>query len=161
MVLTIGQVARQCGVGVETLRYYEREGLIAQPSRPELSFRKYSPDAVRKVRFIQRSKALGFSLREIKELLSLRVDASTSCAEVKKRAQEKIAEIEVKISTLSMMKQALARLAEACSGRGPTVECPILEALGEGDGTTVASLVIEQSRENARPFYGCRTYVEG
>jgi MerR family transcriptional regulator, copper efflux regulator len=131
VALTIGEIAKRCGVGVETIRFYERKGLIAQPSRPESGFRRYPPDVMSRVRFIQRSKALGFSLREIKELLFLRVDASTSCAEVKKRAQEKMAEIETKIASLSVMNQALSRLTKACRGRGPTGECPILEALGE------------------------------
>jgi len=107
---TIGQVARQSGVGVETVRFYEREGLIPQPSRPESGFRRYPQDAVSRIRFIQRSKALGFSLKEIKELLSLRVDSATSCGEV---------------------KDALSKLTAACRGKRPTGACPILEALGE------------------------------
>lgn len=146
MALTIGQVAKQCGIGVETIRFYEREGLIAQPSRPESGFRGYSSDVVRRVRFIQQSKALGFSLREIRELLFLRVDSSTSCAEVKRRAQEKLAEIESKISSLSHMKQALARMTKACSGKGPVGECPILEALGGWAGPPTSSLVAANKR---------------
>ncbi|OIP35599.1 MAG: heavy metal-responsive transcriptional regulator [Deltaproteobacteria bacterium CG2_30_66_27] len=132
-LLTIGQVAKQCGVGVETIRFYEREGLIAQPSRPESGFRKYPPDAVRWVRFIQRSKALGFSLREIRELLSLRVDSATTCDAVKGRSEAKIADIEKKIRRLQEMKRALVKLTVACRGRRPTAECPILEALGGED----------------------------
>jgi Hg(II)-responsive transcriptional regulator len=130
---TIGQVASHSGVGVETVRFYERKGLIPQPPRPESGFRRYTKDTVSRIRFIQRSKALGFSLKEIKELLSLRVDSASSCGEVKKRAEEKIADIEKKIHTLREMKQALESLASACRGRGPTGECPILEALGEPD----------------------------
>ncbi len=133
MTLTIGQVARQCGVGVETIRFYEREGLITQPSRPEFGFRKYPPDAVRWVRFIQRAKALGFSLREIKDLLSLRVDSATTCDAVKGRAEAKIADIEKKIVHLQEMKRALVKLTVACRGKRPTSECPILEALGDED----------------------------
>ncbi|MBI5574945.1 MAG: MerR family DNA-binding protein [Deltaproteobacteria bacterium] len=133
MALTIGQVASRCGVGVETIRFYEREGLIAQPSRPESGFRQYPPDAVRRVRFIQRSKDLGFSLREIRELLSLRVDPATTCDTVRKRAEAKIADIEAKIGHLQDIKRALVKLTTACRGRGPTGECPILEALGDGE----------------------------
>lgn len=129
----IGQVARQSGVGVETVRFYEREGLIPQPPRPESGFRRYPQDVVSRIRFIQRSKALGFSLREIKELLLLRVDSATSCGEVKKRAEAKIDDIERKIYALQEMRKALARLTAACRGKGPTGECPILEALGEPD----------------------------
>jgi MerR family transcriptional regulator, copper efflux regulator len=132
---TIGQVAGRSGVGVETVRFYEREGLIPQPPRPESGFRRYPQDAVSRIRFIQRSKALGFSLREIKELLSLRVDTATSCGEVKKRAEAKILDIEGKIHSLQEMSNALARLTAACRGKGPTGECPILEALEEPDRT--------------------------
>ncbi|GAB4244824.1 MAG: Hg(II)-responsive transcriptional regulator [Deltaproteobacteria bacterium] len=133
MVLTIGQVAKQCRVGVETVRFYEREGLIAQPTRPESGFRKYPPDVVGRVRFIQRSKALGFSLREIKELLSLRVDSAATCDAVKMRAEAKIGDIGEKIKHLQEIKRALVKLTVACRGKGPTGECPILEALGHGD----------------------------
>ena len=131
-LLTIGQVAKRCGVGVETIRFYEREGLIAQPSRPESGFRKYPPEAVRWVRFIRRSKALGFSLREIKELLFLRVDSAASCHAVRGRAEAKIADIENKIGHLQEMKRALVKLTVACRVKRPTSECPILEALGDG-----------------------------
>lgn len=130
---TIGQVARRSGVGVETVRFYEREGLIPQPPRPDSGFRRYPEDAVSRIRFIQRSKALGFSLREIRDLLSLRVDSANSCGEVKGRAEAKIADIESKIFTLRKMKQALENLTEACRGKGPTGECAILEALGGPD----------------------------
>ncbi len=146
MALTIGQVAKQCGIGIETLRFYEREGLIAQPSRPDSGFRTYPPESIRRVRFIQRSKALGFSLKEIKELLSLRVDSVTSCGEVKKRAEEKISDIEKRIHALREMKDALAKLTAACRGKGPTGECPILEALGE-PGRTPASEAPETGRK--------------
>lgn len=133
MALTIGQVARQCGVGVETIRFYEREGLLVQPTRPETGFRNYPRDAVRSVHFIQRSKSLGFSLREIKELLSLRVGSKTTCDSVREHAEAKIADIEKKIGHLQEMKRALVKLTVACRARRPTSECPILEALGEGD----------------------------
>ena len=128
---TIGQVAGHSGVGVETVRFYEREGLIVQPSRPESGFRRYPPDTVGRVRFIQRSKALGFSLREIGDFLSLRVDQATTCPEVRKRAEAKIVDIEKKIETLLGMKRALEKLTAACRKRKPTGDCPILEALGD------------------------------
>ena len=139
MALTIGQVARQCGVGVETIRFYERKGLIAQPGRPESGFRTYPHDAVQWVRFIQRSKALGFSLCEIKELLSLRVDSKSTCDEVKGRAEAKIADIEQKIAHLQEMKRALVKLTAACRAKRSTSECPILEALEDGEVTCTAS----------------------
>jgi MerR family transcriptional regulator, copper efflux regulator len=132
---TIGQVARQSGVGVETVRFYERRGLIPQPPRPESGFRRYPQEAVTRIRFIRRSKALGFSLREIKELLSLRVDSKTTCDEARGRAEAKIADIEGKVRHLGEMKRALTKLTAACRGKGPTAECPILEALGKQDRT--------------------------
>ncbi|MDP6106829.1 MAG: heavy metal-responsive transcriptional regulator [Candidatus Brocadiia bacterium] len=94
--LTIGKVARQSGVGVETVRFYEREGLIEQPPRRPSGYRQYPQEAVLRLCFIRRAKQLGFSLREIKELLALRVGGSTSCSEVRQRAEAKIAVVEEK-----------------------------------------------------------------
>ena len=127
--LTIGQVARNAGVGVETIRFYQRKGLLAQPPRRQSGYRKYPDDAVRRVRFIRRAKELGFSLKEIDELLSLRIDSSTTCADVRQRARAKVADIDDKIRVLTDMRSALTLLASRCRGRGPTSECPILEAL--------------------------------
>lgn len=127
--LTIGQVARQSGVGIETVRFYEREGLLEEPARRESGYRQYEDDAVARLRFIRRAKELGFSLKEIKELLALRVDPTTTCAEVRSKAQAKIADIEEKIQTLQRMKNVLVKVTKQCSGRGPTSNCPILEAM--------------------------------
>jgi MerR family transcriptional regulator, copper efflux regulator len=127
--LTIGQVARQAGVGVETVRFYERQGLLEEPSRRESGYRQYPEDVVARLRFIKRAKELGFSLKEIKELLALRVDPATTCAEVKRQAEAKIADIEARIASLLRMKKALVRLTAVCRGQGPTSECPILDAL--------------------------------
>ena len=126
--LTIGQVARQAGVGVETVRFYEREGLLEQPNRKPSGYRQYGDDAVARLSFIRRAKELGFTLNEIKELLSLRLDPSTNCADVRSRAQAKIADIDDKIRTLEQIKTALLNLTKACRGRGPISECPILDA---------------------------------
>ncbi|MGE3805886.1 MAG: MerR family DNA-binding protein [Gemmataceae bacterium] len=127
--LTIGQVARQAGVGVETVRFYERQGLLEDPPRRESGYRQYPEEVVGRIRFIKRAKDLGFSLKEIEELLALRVDPETSCAEVRSKAEEKIAEIEAKIQALQRIRKALVKLTAICLGRGPTRECPILEAL--------------------------------
>jgi MerR family mercuric resistance operon transcriptional regulator len=127
--LTIGQVARSAGVGVETVRFYERRGLIEEPARRESGYRQYPEDVVARLRFVKRAKELGFSLKEIKELLDLRVDPTTTCAEVKRQAEAKIGDIEERIRTLKRMKKALVKLTAVCSGRGPTTECPILDAL--------------------------------
>jgi MerR family mercuric resistance operon transcriptional regulator len=127
--LTIGQVARCAGVGVETVRFYERQGLLEEPARRDSGYRQYPEDVVARLRFIRRAKELGFSLKEIKELLALRVDPDTTCAEIKQRAQAKIADVEEKIRALQRIKKALVRLTAVCRGRGPTNECPILDAL--------------------------------
>ena len=139
-ILTIGQLAKQAGVGVETIRFYEREGLIAEPERrPSSRYRQYPPQAVRRVRFIRHAKDLGFTLKEIQELLELRVAPESTCADVRKRARDKVADIEERIVSLQRMKAALERLAKRCRGQGPTTQCPILEELdrqedGHADG---------------------------
>ena len=126
---TIGKVARQAGVGVETVRFYEREGLIPSPLRGASGYRQYPETTVSRIRFIRRAKSLGFSLREIRELLSLRVEPAGSSAEVKAHAQAKIADIEQKIRALRRMKKTLVDLTDACDGCGPLRDCPILGAL--------------------------------
>ena len=129
--LTIGQVARGAGVGVETVRFYEREGLIDRPERRPSGYRQYGPDVVRRIRFIQHAKQLGFSLNEVLELLSLRVAPDGTCAAVQTRALSKIQDIDAKIAALGGMRRALLRLSETCGGPGPATECPILEALDQ------------------------------
>jgi MerR family mercuric resistance operon transcriptional regulator len=129
--LSIGQVAQQAGIGVETVRFYERQGLLEEPARKESGYRQYQEDVVARLRFIKRAKELGFSLKEIKELLALRVDPDTTCAEVKGRALAKIADVEEKIQDLQRIKRALTKLTAVCRGSGPTSECPILDALNE------------------------------
>src|SRR5260370_1247836 len=127
--LTIGQVAHRSGVGIETVRFYEREGLLAKPARTLSGYRQFDEEIIGRLQFIQRAKELGFTLNEIKELLSQRVDPDTSCEDVKGRAQAKIADIEEKIRTLQRMKKALVRLTQECCEKGGGSECPILDAL--------------------------------
>jgi MerR family transcriptional regulator, copper efflux regulator len=131
--LTIGQVAHRSGVGIETVRFYEREGLLAKPERTVSGYRQFDEEVIARLEFIQRAKELGFTLNEIRELLSLRVDPETSCADVKARAEIKIGDIEDKIRTLQRMKKALVRLTQECCEKGGGSECPILDAL---DGRT-------------------------
>lgn len=133
-----GQLARAAGVNVETLRYYERQGLLPEPARRESGYRQYTAEDLAAVRFIKRAQGLGFSLKEIAGLLALRVDADTSCAEVRDRARAKLADVEARIADLVRIRAALARLVEACVGEGPTGHCPILDAL-EGEGDTRAN----------------------
>lgn len=127
--LTIGGVAKRAGVGVETIRFYERKGLLEEPPRRESGYRQYPEEAVARIRFIRRAKDLGFSLREVDELLSLRVDRRTSASEVRTRAEAKIEDIELKLADLARMKAALVELTTCCEGRYAAGECPILEAL--------------------------------
>lgn len=129
--LSIGQVARLAGVGVETVRFYEREGLLEEPPRRASGYRQYSEQVVKRLHFIKRAKLLGFSLKEITELLLLRVDAQTSCEEVKGRTEAKIVEVERKLVELQHMRQALLQVALLCTGRGPESPCPMLDALDQ------------------------------
>lgn len=142
--LTIGQVAKQAGVGIETVRFYERQGLLDEPPRRASGYRQYTPEAVTRLQFIKRAKELGFSLKEITELLSLRVDPETTCSEVKQQAEAKIADIEAKLRDLHRMQQALVHLVAACSGSGPTSQCPILDALELHDAPVSARPHLEQ-----------------
>jgi MerR family mercuric resistance operon transcriptional regulator len=127
--LSIGNVAKQTGVGVETIRFYERQGLIDKPPRRASGYRQYSKEVVDQICFIRRAKNLGFSLKEIHELLNLRIEPNATSAKVRSRAIDKIEEISAKISSLQQMKGALENLVSACSGKGPVSECPILEAM--------------------------------
>ncbi len=129
MPLTIGQLAKRSGIGIETVRFYERKGLVEEPPRTDSGYRQYPEDVVARIRFIRRAKELGFKLKEISELLSLRVDPDTKCADVKKQTELKIADVEEKIRVLQGIMTALKKLAASCVGTGPTSECPILEAL--------------------------------
>lgn len=129
--LTTGKLADQGGVNLETVRYYERRGLLPKPPRTPTGYRTFDAEAVRRLRFIKQAQALGFSLKEIKELLVLRVDPRTSCGDVRRRAETKIADIDEKLHALRAMKRALVRLTAACVGRGPVSACPILESLEE------------------------------
>lgn len=127
--MTIGKVAKNADVNIETIRYYERRGLIPKPPRRESGYRQYGGDTIQRVKFIKRAQGLGFSLREVSDLLTLRVDPQTTCADVMARAEVKIDEIDGKIRALKIMKEALSKLVVECTGEGPSSECPILEAL--------------------------------
>jgi len=128
--ISIGQVAHKAGVGVETIRFYEREGLLEEPARGVSGYRQYPEQVVKRIRFIKRAQRLGFSLKEITELL-LRVDAQTTCEEVKRRTEAKIAEVERKMVELQRMRQALLNVASLCTGQGPASACPMLDALDQ------------------------------
>ncbi len=127
--LSISQVAKRGGVNIQTIRYYERQGLLAPTSRTEAAYRIFSAESVRRIRFIKRAQELGFSLKEIKELLSLRIDAHTTQADIRERTRAKIADVEQKILHLQAIHASLLRMAEDCSGCGSLKDCPILESL--------------------------------
>jgi Hg(II)-responsive transcriptional regulator len=131
-VIRIGEVAARAGVNVQTLRFYERRGLLKPPARRPSGYREYSPEAVRVVRFIKRAQELGFTLAEIEELLRLREDRRASCPEVRAAGSAKIADIDQKIRSLRAMRRALQVLVDSCRREGSTRECPILEALDDG-----------------------------
>lgn len=127
--LTIGQVARQAGVGVETVRFYERRGLLEEPPRKASGYRQYGADVVDRISFIKRAKELGFTLNEINELLQLRLDPEGNCDEVRRRAEQKIVDIESKLRQLRAMKRAISKLVRACAHDRQPDRCPILESL--------------------------------
>lgn len=135
-VMTIGALASRAGVSVQTVRYYERRGLLDEPHRRASGYREYGPSTLHRLRFIRRAQELGFTLSEIAELLALRLDPHTTAADVKASAEHKIQDVEQKIRDLERIKHALTHLAGRCrGGRGPTGDCPLLDALGPiGDG---------------------------
>ena len=127
--LTIGRLAREGKVNIETVRYYERRGLLPRPPRRPSGYRIFPPSAVLVLQFVRRAQELGFSLKEIKELLSLRIQPGRTCADVRDRAMHKMTDIDQKIRALQAMRKALVRLTAACSGKGPISDCPILDSL--------------------------------
>lgn len=147
--MKIGQVASASGVGVETVRYYERRGLIAEPPRRASGYRSYPPHAVERIRFIRRAKELGFSLREIRELLQLRVDPDCTCATIRGRAKAKIADVESRIRELEVMRRALVEITRQCDGDGPGSECPILDAIAGNDAFGSPASAPDPARDSA------------
>ncbi len=132
--MRIGKVAEQVGITVEAIRFYEKNGLVKPPKRNGSGYRDYPGDTVQHVSFIKRAKELGFSLKEIKELISLRSAHGATCGEVKKQAENKIADIDCKVEDLQRIKKALLKLVSVCPGQGPLSECPIIRSINiEGE----------------------------
>ncbi len=129
----IGQIAKQTGVTVETIRFYESQALIPNPRRAASGYRLYTSETIRRVRFIQRGKELGFSLKDIHALLTLRSEPSAACADIKAQALHKIADVEEKMLDLTRIRRALSDLVEQCDAEAELSECPILDALDEKD----------------------------
>ncbi len=124
--LTIGCLARTAGVNVETVRYYQRVGLIREPRKPPSGYRVYPPEMVDRIKFIKRAQPLGFSLQEIADLLEL---GDGHCADVRVRAEEKRAQIQQQITDLTALKTTLDGLITACQSENDTAYCPIVESL--------------------------------
>jgi DNA-binding transcriptional MerR regulator len=123
------QVAKQAGVNTQTLRYYERRGLLPDPGRTGAGYRVYGPDAVRIVRFVKRAQELGFTLTEIETLLDLAGGGPDSCDTTRRLATEKITELDDKITHLQAMRTALAQLAATCTRPRVDRDCPLLHSL--------------------------------
>lgn len=132
MELSIGQLAKHGGVRIDTVRYYERNGLLTPSARLTSGYRRYGQNELSRLRFIRRAQQLGFSLKEIQSLLGL--SAQRNVAQVKRTAQAKLADVEARIADLQRVRRGLAQMVEACPGHGKATECPILRALsGEED----------------------------
>ena len=129
--MQIGTLANEAGVGVETIRFYERKGLITRPPKPrDGGFRSYPSEIVDRIRFIRHAQELGFTLKEAGELLSLSADPDTKCANVREHAQAKLQDVKLKIESLISIRSALEALIAACPGKGKALRrCSILNAL--------------------------------
>lgn len=135
--MTIGEIAAEAGVNIQTLRYYERRGLLVPPTRRASGYREYAPSDVQRVRFIRRAQDLGFTLQEIGDLLALQSDAAHSCGVVEQRASVTLDRIDEKITDLKRMRTALATYVNACRDQRSLETCPLLVALG-GEGSSRA-----------------------
>ena len=128
-------MAERGGVNLQTIRYYEREGLLPKPPRLKSGYRMFPETAVQRVRFIKRAQELGFQLSEVRQLLSIQIDPAKEWSDVQRLAKAKVEDIEARIRTLQSMRRVLSNLADACPGRGPSSECPILESMEAKEGS--------------------------
>lgn len=129
--MRIGELSKKTDFKIETLRFYEKQGLLLPVSRTEAGYREYDAESLKQLRFIQKAKTVGFSLSEISELLTLRVEREQhSCGDVKQIAEGKIIQIDKKINELEQMRKALHKITDACCGGAePATSCTILNAL--------------------------------
>ena len=131
--MKIGELAQRARVGIDTVRYYERQGLLPRAHRLPSGYRVYDEDEVRRLRFVRRAKALGFTLPEIRELLALSDHRQDDMAGMKAAATEKLADVRTKLAELDRMRAGLESLIASCPGHGALAQCPILAALAEDD----------------------------
>jgi MerR family copper efflux transcriptional regulator len=129
----IGRLAAEADVSVDTVRYYERAQLLPPPSRTPSGYRSYSGTAVRRLRFIRRAKDLGFSLEEIRDLLTLSDDRDAGVESVREIATQRLADVETRLAELQRLRDGLKNLVDACPGHGDPGRCPILNALTSGN----------------------------
>jgi MerR family copper efflux transcriptional regulator len=129
--LTIGRIAQSAGVAIDTIRFYEREGLLPEPRRRPSGYREYDQGTVSRLRFIRRAKDLGFTLDEIRELLALSADRNEGVEGVRERAAARLQAIDERIAELQRVRDGLSELVDACPGHGAPEDCPILKALAE------------------------------
>lgn len=134
-----GQVARDAGVNVETLRYYERRGILQTPQRRGSGYREYTHEAVEIIRFVKRAQELGFSLDEVETLLTLAAGGPESCDSARTLATQKLEELDAKLRSISAMQESLRRLVATCEMPRDERECPLLAALEHGDNATSPS----------------------
>lgn len=131
--MTIGKLAKEAGVGVETIRFYERKGIIKKPQKKDSGFRHYSQEEPARIRFVKRAQELGFTLKEIKELLDIQLKRKITGSQVKEKAEVKISEIRQKISDLKQMESSLSRLAQVCGeGEQAIRECRVFDCFEKG-----------------------------
>jgi Hg(II)-responsive transcriptional regulator len=124
--MKIGEVAKRSGIGIETIRYYEREGLLQEPERRPSGYRQYDESTIQRLEYISRAKALGFTLAEIRELLELSFAAHTGCDHIRQRAEAKITDIESKIRSLQQMRRSLRKIVARCKAKDSPHECPLV-----------------------------------
>lgn len=127
--MKIGELARRCDVNIDTIRYYERQGLLPEPDRQVSGYRRYQISDIERLRFVRRAKALGFTLGEIRELLALSDHRDEDMGELHAAAMAKLADIDARLAELTRIREGLHTLVEACPGQGALAQCPILNAL--------------------------------
>lgn len=131
--MKIGELAKRSGVGIDTVRFYERQGLLPKARRLASGYRVYDPGDVKRLRFVRRAKALGFTLEEIRDLLALSDHRDDDMAALKGLATEKLADVQAKLAELNRIREGLETLVVACPGHGALAQCPILNALSEDE----------------------------
>lgn len=159
--LTIGALAKHAGVGVETVRFYERQGLLRQPPRRGVGYRTYPEEAIAQIRFIRQAQALGFTLEEAGALLKLRITPGTKCTAVRSRAVVKLSDVEAKIEQLQKIREALEKLVAACPGKGPLAACTIMEALSSTVPLAPRTLPARRGKKGNIPVKSLEVKIEG